>query len=630
MRFPFDLLRRHRARLHGAAGLFLFISAGVPAVAQAAIHVAPGGSDANPGTVALPLATIGAALAASADGDTILLADGNYAGLGNRNLDLAGRAVRIASSSQDPTACIIDCGGTPLAVTRGFVFSGTYAAAAELCGITVTGAWTSGDNDGALLLPDAASPAAAGAVPRLDRVHVVGNTGNGFHVGVNRRIFDAVDCAFAQNSGHGGTSRALHSIGGHVFERCRFADNLGSGYRSGSNVESPAQNVYLDCEFTGNGGDGLTSTGTLWQRERFERCEFSGNGANGATIRFLGEFVDCEFADNSGIGFSFQVLAGDPGSITIEGGAFERNLAGGVAVSNTSSLYGSLSISGALISDNGGPGVSATVNRTPGGLEHCLITGNAGPGVLLRPLVPPSYPQPVAETYVLGWCTIADNEGPGLACRFATGHDPLTDVIAVELDHVVIASQDTSVTAVGMVAGALTASCTDIWGHVNGDWTGALAPQLGIAGNISEDPLFCGARQPDDPWSLAADSPCADDGTGPCGLRGARSVGCPAAVSDVPVTVATAPRLYPGAPNPFNPRTTLRFDVARGGPVTLAVYDLAGRLVRTLVSGALGAGPHQAAWDGRDGSGRMVAAGAYVARLRADGVATETSLLLVK
>ncbi len=68
-------------------------------------------------------------------------------------------------------------------------------------------------------------------------------------------------------------------------------------------------------------------------------------------------------------------------------------------------------------------------------------------------------------------------------------------------------------------------------------------------------------------------------------------------------------------PNPFNPTTTLSFRLDAGGPVTLRVYDLQGRLVRTLVDTHLTAGRHQTRWDGRDHDGRSVPAGVYLARL---------------
>ena len=50
--------------------------------------------------------------------------------------------------------------------------------------------------------------------------------------------------------------------------------------------------------------------------------------------------------------------------------------------------------------------------------------------------------------------------------------------------------------------------------------------------------------------------------------------------------------LHPGFPNPFNPQTTLRFDLPTGGVVSLRVYSLAGQLVKTLVNGTRNAGVH--------------------------------------
>jgi flagellar hook assembly protein FlgD/sugar lactone lactonase YvrE len=77
-------------------------------------------------------------------------------------------------------------------------------------------------------------------------------------------------------------------------------------------------------------------------------------------------------------------------------------------------------------------------------------------------------------------------------------------------------------------------------------------------------------------------------------------------------------------PNPFDGSTQVRFAIPAGGVTahSLAIYDLGGRLVRRLSSGSLAAGSHAVSWDGRDGQGRVVAAGVYLARLTA-GRATD-------
>jgi photosystem II stability/assembly factor-like uncharacterized protein len=81
--------------------------------------------------------------------------------------------------------------------------------------------------------------------------------------------------------------------------------------------------------------------------------------------------------------------------------------------------------------------------------------------------------------------------------------------------------------------------------------------------------------------------------------------------------VAGGPALAPTlrldvAPNPFAPGTNIRFELAREGVVWLRIYDSAGRIVRTLISGdAHASGAHGVPWDGRDETGRLVPSGVY-------------------
>ena len=85
-------------------------------------------------------------------------------------------------------------------------------------------------------------------------------------------------------------------------------------------------------------------------------------------------------------------------------------------------------------------------------------------------------------------------------------------------------------------------------------------------------------------------------------------------------TIATSPRprfaLAPNAPNPFNPITTIRFELAQTGPASLRVYSAQGRLVRTLVNGRLAAGAYRVRWDGKDDAGHGAATGVYFYELK--------------
>ena len=68
-------------------------------------------------------------------------------------------------------------------------------------------------------------------------------------------------------------------------------------------------------------------------------------------------------------------------------------------------------------------------------------------------------------------------------------------------------------------------------------------------------------------------------------------------------------------PNPFNPTTTISFELSNAGPVMLTVYDILGREVVNLINGVLPAGEHESVWNGLDAEGNVVPSGTYLYRL---------------
>jgi hypothetical protein len=89
--------------------------------------------------------------------------------------------------------------------------------------------------------------------------------------------------------------------------------------------------------------------------------------------------------------------------------------------------------------------------------------------------------------------------------------------------------------------------------------------------------------------------------------------------------------LEQNVPNPFNPVTEIGFSVPEGaGVVTLAIHNVNGQLVRTLVDGPLPGGQSVAVWDGRDDSGRRAATGVYFAALDAGGQSVFRKMILIK
>ncbi len=93
---------------------------------------------------------------------------------------------------------------------------------------------------------------------------------------------------------------------------------------------------------------------------------------------------------------------------------------------------------------------------------------------------------------------------------------------------------------------------------------------------------------------------------------------------------APSGRLRGASPNPFNPMTTVAFELMRPGVVTLEVVDALGRTVATLHDGPLAAGRHDATWDGRGLDGRRVASGSYLLVLRGDGFVESRTVSLIK
>jgi len=89
--------------------------------------------------------------------------------------------------------------------------------------------------------------------------------------------------------------------------------------------------------------------------------------------------------------------------------------------------------------------------------------------------------------------------------------------------------------------------------------------------------------------------------------------------------------LYAAAPNPFHGSTSIRFDLAAPGPAELAVYDVRGRRVRTLVhSDRLTPGSHKIRWDGRNDTGTPVASGVYFYRFRAGDARLTRKMILLR
>lgn len=119
----------------------------------------------------------------------------------------------------------------------------------------------------------------------------------------------------------------------------------------------------------------------------------------------------------------------------------------------------------------------------------------------------------------------------------------------------------------------------------------------------------------------------------PCSRLTTRTVGsttsdAPARVSGVAIPSIFA--LRGNEPNPFNPETSIHYDVPRSSRVQIQIYDAQGSLVQTLLDETLPPGQHEVSWRGRSQDGNAVASGIYFVVMEAEGIHKVKKITLLK
>ena len=95
-------------------------------------------------------------------------------------------------------------------------------------------------------------------------------------------------------------------------------------------------------------------------------------------------------------------------------------------------------------------------------------------------------------------------------------------------------------------------------------------------------------------------------------------------------TTVVPTTLYRNYPNPFNPTTTISFNLKEASSATLAIYNVKGQLVRTLVNGHLTEGVHNILWNGQDDKGKTVSSGIYFYRLSNKNFTSVQKMIMMK
>ena len=348
-----------------------------------------------------------------------------------------------------------------------------------------------------------------------------------------------------------------------------------------------------------------------------------GDGHFGGTVvcaRSRVEITGCVFDDNFGT-YGGGLFITDSCSVTVTGCVFSNNEAIG---DGAISFYGTdLAVSDCLFVGNrglaDGPGAIWAIHGTLS-LENCAFIDNwtkwDGGALQLNSNV---------EATIRN-CTFAGN-----AAQFGSGSALTFEGPVTLIERSIIAYNGPGAAVYGC-SDSLEVACNDFYGNPDGNYYTGLPCLAGLdtlGASFSLNPLFCDTLGGN--YTLASLSPCLP-ANNTCGvLVGARGQGC-----DVPSGAgdrnppATGTVNLRAAPNPFNPRTVILYDLPRRAPATLVIYDVNGRRIRSLVDGTLPAGPHDAAWDGRTDRGSPAASGIYFARLESGGNTRSIKLLLLK
>ncbi len=524
------------------------------------------------------------AIAAASNGDVILLTSGTFRGAGNRDLDFLGKAITVRSDGGVPQDCIVDCEGSYAEPHRGFTFHCGEDTTSVVMGITITmGVGHVGEGGhyyGGAFYCTGSSPAIRDCI--VDRNYA--SMGGGVYcTGGSSAVFSG--CVFRNNSGAGASSRYGPVL---RFRDCAFIENWNSSKGGGLFTREAAVNL-TRCSFLGNVSASDGGGAFLWFSEAtITDCSFDANEAyyGGGGLNADAEqppvLTGCGFTGNVAYYGGGIRLEWCPAILT--DCVFQENEAdagGGIYTINGMPILTRCTVAGNSAAVGGGVACCGSPS-----FNNCTIAGNHAPeagGIYCWRDQSYGWAEPVFENTLIAF----NGSGQALLCA----HDP-----------------------------DITLSCCDIYGNAGGDWTGLIAGQFGVSGNICVDPLFCGELHPEEPFTLHALSPCAQENSPACGQIGAWPVGCGwETLEEGGLGQATGVSLSACRPNPSQGEATVSYLIpTRLGtrPVRLSVVDSAGRLVRVLVDGEAQVGANHSVWRGEDHCGQPVPAGVYFADLR--------------
>lgn len=486
---------------------------------------------------------------------------------------------------------------------------------------------------GALLLPAptaalvVVSPDGSGDYPTLQAAIHAAPSGetieltDGVFVGQGNRDLSFVEYWTGTLRSQSGDPAACYlNLDGHAIGSGQGMQEItfdGVGFRNGSGGYTAGMwggVIFENCDFENVAWVGRTNESGV----RLENCTVTGATEILATFGSAA-FYGCHLHGNAAIARGYSVRLVD---CTVEDNVSESPL---VSVMS-SMLYGSCGLEecrNCLFADNQAPQI---ISGSGIRCNDCTFAGNEGQTIewLLGGAEP-------CEDLILEGCTFASNAAPGSAQLVTDGWEDSSEVER-RVDNCLIAFNDGAAVEVHSPLAIPEISCGDIYGNSSGDWAGMIADQLGLRGNICEDPLLCSLAGRD--LHLRDGSPCApfSPPNEECALIGVWPVGCSASAPESALRAPT-PHLMRPCPNPFSTSTRIEFaaHIPSGEPpLSLVVCDVTGRTVRHLVQPSLAHSSGVAGWDGTDDRGASLPSGLYHCRLRLGRHVLTQPMLLVR
>ena len=622
-----------RNRLFAVAVALLVLPATVLA---ATWTVKPDGTGDSP--------SIKAAILAASNGDVILLTDGTFSGAANRDFSYDKKAITIESVN-GPAATIIDCGGL-----QGARFLRRETETSVLRGVTIVNA-----SIGIECRPGS---------PLIENCVITGPVSWGVMAGVeNNEILLPSSPRFENCTISNCSFGMVTLLGGEIRFNNSVATGCGSAYSAGRGFFTAKNSQFIS-----------NSSGVLF----------------GLSASFLagGSLTGCSFVGNTNTAVSIKV-ASSPYTVNVSGCYFENNhpaitlengpsanIDGCTFVSNSSAnggairadSGGSLTVTNSIFCQN-----SSTSGAAIYALQQpCTISGNtivhnsSSPGAALH--LAGSLSTGAVDNNLVAFNT----HGPGILCE--SGANPTlscNDIFANAGGDAICGTDGGN--NISLEPWLCSQDCTDVGlmvGSPCAPENNACGVQIGARGVMCPVPVMfqnASARVSGKSvvveWSVIADeeiikfsivretngssrviaerlSPqtreLVDDGVNPnteYRYKVIATTGSGDVFQSQAIGVRT-PRaeleLSQNQPNPFNPSTRIDYSLPAASVVDIAVFDVAGRRVATLVAGPRPAGRGSTVWQGRDDGGQPVASGIYVCRMAANGDVRTMKMVLLK